>query len=570
MYVVVVVLTSLVLGAAGQEPRTGSVPAVQPREDVRAAPAEPGEWVYTVRPGDSLWVLSRDYLADPSYWPEVRRRNGIAHPRRLRAGTRLRIPLAWLKQRPSPATVLAVRGDVIVDRAITHARGPLAVGSSLGIGDVIVTGTDASATIQFADESRLVLASTSRLAFDRLTLYGPNGMVDTALRLERGRTWSVVPPGGRHGRFRLTTPAAVAVARGTELRVAADEQQAMRAEVLEGIVDVEGSRSAGAPAQAVTAGFGIEVQAGQPPSTPVALLPAPALAASLTVRRVPLRVEIPHLEGAAAYRLEIATDAGFSESRWDGLSQTATIHGPDLPDGRYAMRARAVDARGLEGRDAVGSLVIDARPEPPVLLEPAAQATVDVQRPALQWTSAAGAAGYRVQVATDDRFEGELALDEITDTGSVVTPPLAPGRYFWRVATRDARGDTGPFGDAQPFVRRNRPAGPSGATTDADARRLVMRWTAGGATGTTYHYQLARDQGFTATASEGTVDAPEAIIDRPPAGSYFLRIKTIEPDGFEGAYGTEQRLEVVPLRRHRRWWPWLLLPLGGVLVVVLS
>jgi hypothetical protein len=98
-----------------------------------------------------------------------------------------------------------------------------------------------------------------------------------------------------------------------------------------------------------------------------------------------------------------------------------------------------------------------------------------------------------------------------------------------------------------------------------------MRWSASSAAGATYHYQLASDQAFTQLASEATVDRAEVSIPRPAAGVYFLRIKTIEPDGFEGTYGAEQHLEVAARPRpKRRWWPWLLLPLGGALVVVLS
>jgi hypothetical protein len=324
--------------------------------------------------------------------------------------------------------------------------------------------------------------------------------------------------------------------------------------------------------EAVPAGFGIEVEAGKPPAAPVALLPAPSLPPDLTVRRLPIRVELPKVEGAAAYRAEIASDASFSGYLHDAVSPTPAVRAVDLPDGRYALRARAVDSRGLEGRDAVATLVIDARPEPPVLLEPAPEAFVADPAPRLLWTAAAGAAGYRVQVASDDRFEGTLVADQATtDPAFAATAPLASGRYFWRVATTAPGGHTGPFGDAQAFVRRDRQAGPSEATSTGDATRLVMRWSASSAAGATYHYQLASDQAFTQLASEATVDRAEVSIPRPAAGVYFLRIKTIEPDGFEGTYGAEQHLEVAARPRpKRRWWPWLLLPLGGALVVVLS
>jgi hypothetical protein len=572
---IAVIQTLLASGVPGPVPQaTSAAPTARQSPSSgdlqRGLSPDPGEWVYTVRPGDTLWALTREYLADVRYGLEVQRRNGLADPHRLRAGTRLRVPFEWLKQRPAPARVLAVHGGVTVERALTRARAALVAGSVLNIGDVVVTDAGGSVTIGFADDSRLVLSSGGRLVLDLLTVYGANGMVDTRLRLDRGRTWSAVAPGGgRRGRFRLTTPAAAAVARGTELRVSADDQRPVtRTEVLEGLVDVAGSGRT----EPVPAGFGIEVEAGKPPAAPVVLLPAPVLPGEMTVRRLPIRIELPKVDGAAAYRAEIAADTSFSAYLHDSVATAPAVRGVDLPDGRYALRVRAVDARGIEGRDAVASLVIDARPEPPVLIEPAPQSFVADPQPRLQWTASAGAAGYRVQVAGNERFEPPLLIDRPT-TDPAFTPesPLAAGRYFWRVATVAPGGHAGPFGDGQPFVRRDPQAGPSDATTAGDATQLVLRWSASTAPGARYHYQVAGDQAFAELVSEATVDRTEVSLPRPAPGTYYLRIKTIEADGFEGAYGAVQRLDVTaPPRPKRRWWPWLIVPLGGLLVVLSS
>jgi hypothetical protein len=46
----------------------------------------------------------------------------------------------------------------------------------------------------------------------------------------------------------------------------------------------------------------------------------------------------------------------------------------DLPDGDQHVRVRAIDARGLEGLNADRAFTLSARPEPPLLSQPASVA----------------------------------------------------------------------------------------------------------------------------------------------------------------------------------------------------
>ena len=54
----------------------------------------PDEWTYTVRPGDNLWTISRDYLRSDRTGRGLQSRNRVADPYRLQPGTYLRIPFA--------------------------------------------------------------------------------------------------------------------------------------------------------------------------------------------------------------------------------------------------------------------------------------------------------------------------------------------------------------------------------------------------------------------------------------------------------------------------------------------
>ena len=74
--------------------------------------AQAQEWLYTVRPGDNIWNIATDYLANMNHWPKLQALNGIADPERLPPGTKLRIPIAWLKTRPTVARIVSVHGKV--------------------------------------------------------------------------------------------------------------------------------------------------------------------------------------------------------------------------------------------------------------------------------------------------------------------------------------------------------------------------------------------------------------------------------------------------------------------------
>ena len=48
---------------------------------------------------------------------------------------------------------------------------------------------------------------------------------------------------------------------------------------------------------------------------------------------------------------------------------------------------------------------------------------------------------------------------------------------------------------------------------------------------------------------------PQLLLRDPPSGTYYLRVKTIDADGFAGPFGQAQQIDVPS----SPWW-WLLVP----------
>ena len=70
------------------------------------------DWVYTTRPGDTLWDISKTYLVGVEYWPKVQKYNAIKNPKLLPPGSRLLIPVSWLKQQPSHHYTLQLAASI--------------------------------------------------------------------------------------------------------------------------------------------------------------------------------------------------------------------------------------------------------------------------------------------------------------------------------------------------------------------------------------------------------------------------------------------------------------------------
>ncbi len=545
-----------------------------------------------VAPGDTLIGLQERLLKPGASWRQVQTLNGVRVPRLLQPGTVLRIPVALLRQQDQLAEAVHSYGDVTVERAGAAPR-KLLGGDTLKAGDAVRTGPQSSAALRFADGARVLLRPDSRLVIERSVSLGDKGAVDTQLRLDTGSADTQVPertapseaPGAAskaqvRSRLNIRTPVANLGVRGTEFRTRA-EGSVTSLEVLAGRVSAgsaAGSASgSGATAAPGSAAAGLAVDAGYGTTAtpsgvaqPVALLPAPNLGQlPALVQRLPLAVAWPALPGATKYRAQVYADAAPDQLLLDTVVAepnarfVATVAGAaDLPDGSYRLRVRGADAAGLEGRDASHAFTLKARPQPPFLNRPAADATTTQSSVVFAWSRNTEAARYRLQIAPTAGFE-QPVFDDAGLTSAEHTVQLPPGSYHWRVASVRSSGDMGPWSDPQTLRRDLPPPPPPAVAPPAPTSQapqlqdggMLLRWA--DTPGVSYRVQVSSDAGFATVLVDERVGAAQWLLKQAQGGTFYVRVATINAAGVQGAFGDTQ---VVDLPKSATGWWWLLLP----------
>ena len=513
---------------------------------------------YRIGERDTLIGLSQSVFVSPQAWREIARLNRLPDPNRIRPGQVLRVPARLMRMRPVPVALASSVGEVRVDGA------PAQPGMAIGEGQRLETGANGSAVLALADGSRIkvtpsslaeIVASRGPGATDaQAARLAADGWFSGAMRTLRGSVEVLAAKLRRGPPLEVTTPTAVVGVRGTQYRVSLDgDSQATRSEVLEGKVKLESpQRSVGAD---IAAGFGAAIDAAAKKPEPVKLLPAPDLAA------MPERFERPLVRFAlpteqSTVRVQVAQDEAFERI----VNDSKVVPGSDvriagLDDARWFLRARRLDAQGIEGYDAVRPFVLKARPEPPASNAPRSGGKQSLGPVEFRWSPNVEARTARLQVARDEAFK-DIVVEREGLEGNALTLDLGgPGVYHWRLASTRADGDKGPFGDAQRFELRPLPEPPKGGMAE-DGKSLTLAW--GGRPEDMQHVELARDPQFTQIVAQADLNAPEWTLPRPSdSGTYYFRYRSIEPDGFVGPYSSPLVIEVP-----RDWrYLWLLTPL---------
>lgn len=514
-----------------------------------AAVGAPPEFVYTTREGDTLIDLAQRFLTQPQDWPRLAQINHVANPRRMPVGTPLRIPESLMRSVNRDGTVLEAVGDATwgpapaAGDAASVPRRPVRKGEALPAGSTVRTGGNGYVTVQLADGSVLRIQADTQAKLDTSRQYEAAGFFSSVWEVLQGRVEALVTHlTGGEPRFQIKTPQALLGVRGTEFRVAAQDG-ITRDETLSGAVAVQGAlgEPKAGSGSLVKAGFGTLVDADQKVATPVPLLPAPVLKGQPVLHeRILVRFDIPAVPGAVQYRAQVAEDEAFRIVRSEVGSATPVLRFGDLPDGDHLMRVRAVDARGLEGADAVHRFRLKARPEAPIPNEPPPGSKWRSTSVTLKWSEHPQALRYRLQVATTPDFQ-HLVLDRSDLVATQLTLPLPVGDYHWRLGTiaagPNATPDAGPWGDAQHFAVRPLPAAPPPPQVDDEHIRFQLQ----GEPGQRFEFQLARDEAFRELVAEQSSSEALIALAKPHEGGRFLvRFRAIDADGYVGPYTAPQ------------------------------
>jgi len=235
--------------------------------------------------------------------------NKVRLDRAMPVGTRVFIPVDWLKLEDIDAQVVAARGTVRIERG--GAEVPATAGTVIKAGDRLSAAAASSITLKFPDGSISSLHANTNARIEVMRGLPSTELIAQRLRLDAGRIeHAVTPRSSSASRFEVETPVAVIGVRGTKFRTSVDDTS--RGEVLEGRVEAKGS---GSPTPViVAAGFATVIPASGIPSPPIALLPAPDLSRNLSAQALNRPVfSFDAIAGAEQYRALVARDAAFAD-----------------------------------------------------------------------------------------------------------------------------------------------------------------------------------------------------------------------------------------------------------------
>jgi hypothetical protein len=389
------------------------------------------DWLHSVRPGDTIWDLCLELTEEPNCWQKLPRLNPhVVNVRQMPPGSTIKIPVEWLKNPPVPAEVEYVQGQAILYRSDTNAAAGLTAGDKLHMGDRIAT-TEGTVLLRFADGSTFLLKTNSEVTLERLSAHGETGMVDTHIKLQHGTGRAKVQKRDGKTRYKISTPTAIATARGTEYSVTADGEAVSRSEVLEGIVGVESTSQSGE--QGVKQGFGTRVEKGKPAEAPRKLLPAPTIDMAAETG-IPFTLQWSAVPGAVSYNIDVYQGEGAGRLLKTLTSKDNKVDFLKLDDDQYRFAIRAVDEIGLRGIEASASTKAKALLQAPVLTRDDISFASNSNGTTLSWPAVAHARAYLLEISDTEDFSNIVIREELSAPAYDGDLP-GKGTYYVRLKT---------------------------------------------------------------------------------------------------------------------------------------
>ena len=258
--------------------------------------------------------------------------------------------------------------------------------------------------------------------------------------------------------------------------------------------------------------------------------------------------------------MQVSTDAGFASGivlNDSTLTDTTVVLSGLANSTTHYWRVKTRVTGGGSGFSTPWSFVtVVAQAAVPVLLAPANNTSNQQLSLTLVWRSAANAASYGLQVATDSTFAGGVILNEsgLTDTTRGLSGLGYDTQYFWRVNASNAGGATsyaGPWKFRTVMSVAGAPVlmVPANGALNQEMIGLVLRWrTLSGAM--RYHLQVGTDSTFATGLfkDESTLtDTMRTLNGLTISTRYFWRVQGLN-DGGSGPFSPTWRFTtVIPL-----------------------
>ncbi|WP_020589133.1 FecR domain-containing protein [Desulfobacter curvatus] len=497
----------------------------------------------TVAKKDNLINICKTWLENPHDWKRVSEFNQLKNPHLIYPGQHIIIPVKLLKGIPMEGVVTFIKGDVWTRPKGAEARAVVKKGDVVGQSAQIETGEKSAVEITFEDGSAFFLRPDTRISIRTARQRQPYFMI-RRLFVPAGRTMMHIQKStGGDSRFEIHTPSAVSAVRGTQFRVSVDNNKTTRTEVLDGVVVVAGTKKK----VMLDPGQGTWVEKGKQPNNPQTLLPPPALEGLRpSYQSLPVDFSLAMPQKAVAARVILAKDPEMKNVVKEFVVQKGdTIPKIMLPDGNYYCQALSINPAGLEGLPlAPEGFKVRINPFPPFVQRPVNGEKFKTKQVEVEWLKVSDAVSYSFQVSRESDFKN-LYKDIQGITGTRQSIDLEEyGIYYFRVFSIAGDDFKGLWSDAISFSFVEPPKAPEAKAPAVDEKTISLKWQDMGPD-MTYLFQMAKDPLFKEVLLERTTDVSDICFDRPKkGGTYYVRVRAVDPDGYEGRFTPAQAFEI--------------------------
>ncbi len=492
---------------------------------------------------DNVLNICKVYLENPGRCPEITRLNHLEKPDLIFPGQKIIIPVNMLKGIPLEGNITFIKGEVKVRGKGDSEWRSAAMDEPIMPGDSIETGAEGAVEISYENGDSFFLRPDTSIDVKTSSINMLKNVV-RKLYLRVGRTITKIKEAtGKKSRNEIQTPSSVAAARGTEFRVTVDENETTRTEVLKGLVGVEAREQK----VEVKEGQGTVVKMNEPPAKPRELLspPSPVRLEKL-YRSMPAVFQFESIAGAKSYRVMLARDADLKDvvkSKIIDPHETLNITG--INDGMYYLQSRSIDKEGLEGLplDAV-NVHVRVNPLPPFIQQPVDKSELREKAVEFEWLKVKDAVRYHLQVSTNSEFINKVIdTDDIRDT-KYSSDIFEFTTYYFRLSSISSDEYEGVWSDVQSFSIIPPPPAPPVEEPEMSEKEIHVRWSDFGE-GIVYHFQMAADEDFSDIIIDERIDEPNITINKPEKrGTYYVRTRGIDKEGFEGDFSLPQTFKI--------------------------